>query len=85
MRFRFLANDVMAIVFAVIHKLACFLIDPVIGDNSVPGRISAGGKRGVSNGCLRVGVLIVGVTVMGTLFQQITESPFAEALLKTHG
>ncbi len=76
----FVADEVVAVILRIVDERPGFLIDPVIGDDAVPGRVGAGGQGGVAHGGFGIGVLVMGSRIPGAPFHQIAESPFRETI-----
>ena len=85
MGFGFFPDDVVAFILGVVDERTGFLIDPIIGDDAVPGRVRAGGQGCMAHGGFGIGVLVMGIRIPGAFLHQVAESPLGEAIGITTG
>ena len=65
-------------VFDVVDQAPLFAVEPEVADHPMGRGHGAGGQRRVPDDGLGVGVLIVGVVVVDTLFHQVAEAAVTE-------
>jgi len=79
------SDDVVAFILCIVNESTGFLINPIVGDDAVPGGICAGRQGRVAHGGFSVGVPVMGIDVPSALFHQIAESPIGETIGVTPG